>query len=434
MTRVGLKNVRQSALDIIDTGQETLPLRGEILKAVTLDESTSELLITHFKDVLVDRPSNPNLTWCDDVWLAKQLRNLPETLDRAMDRWRVLYRQALATLNKATAILDSGLYATTTDEHKRAKREIFQSQRQIDLLRNEFKKGGEQSEFYIFRYLAAEGFLPGYNFTRLPIRAFLTDGHEKGEFISRPRLVALREFGLRTSYIIMGKYVVSGGDPCIEDNLRSAWSATAAGYWLDRGQETIETCPLTGTDLSDPKNKTEVVPLLALSEMLARRREHITCEEEERSRQGFDTETYFSLDGGDKSQMRRALVMHGGEPLLKMSYLPAARLIQLSRKDRRETEIGYRIGLQSGLWNPRGDGPDPEETKRVQLYTETTADALYLQPIAALALSSIGVLSLQYALKRAIETVFQVEPESWVSMPWATGQLPKYSLLRSERR
>jgi hypothetical protein len=78
-------------------------------------------------------------------------------------------------------------------------------------------------------------------------------------------------------------------------------------------------------------------------------------------RQGFETETYFSLDGGDKSQMRRASVRHGSEPLLNMSYLPAARLIQLSRKDRREKEIGYRIGMESGLWNPRDDGPDPEE-------------------------------------------------------------------------
>lgn len=412
MTRVGLKNVRQSALDIIDIGKPTLPLRDDILSAITLNESTVELLIKHFKKVLVDKPANPGLAWCDDAWLAKQLKNLTETLDRAMDRWRILYREALATLNKATAVLDSGLYATTTDEHKRAKREIFQAQRQIDLLRNEFQKGGEQSEFYIFRYLAAEGFLPGYNFTRLPIRAFLTDGHEKGEFISRPRLIALREFGPRNVIYHNGqKYVVSQAViPSVEDNLRSARVCNTSGYWLDQGQETIETCPLTGTDLSEPKNKTAVTPLLALTEMLARRREYITCEEEERSRQGFETETYFSLDGGEKSQMRRALVQHGGEALLKMSYLPAARLIQLSRKDRRETEIGYRIGLESGLWNPRDDGPDSEESKRVQLYTETTSDALYLQPIEALALDSVGVLSLQYALKRAIEIRFQIEP------------------------
>lgn len=412
MTRVGLRNVRQSALDIIDIDQPKLTLRDDIVSAITLNESAVSLLIAHFKAVLVDKPANPKLAWCDDAWLAKQLKILPETLDRAMDRWRNLYREAKATLNKATVVLDSGLFATTSDEHKRAKREIFQSQRQIDLLKNEFQRGGEQSEFYIFRYLAAEGFLPGYNFTRLPIRAFLTDGHEKGEFISRPRLIALREFGPRNVIYYNGqKYVVSQAVvPSVEDNLCSARVCNASGYWLDRGQETIETCPLTGTDLAEPKNKTEVTPLLALTEMLARRREYITCEEEERSRQGFDTETYFSLDGGDKSQVRKALVQHNGEPLLQMSYLPAARLIQLSRKDRREKEIGYRIGLESGLWNPRIDVPEPEESKRVQLYTETTADALYLQPIEALALDAVGVLSLQYALKRAIELRFQIEP------------------------
>lgn len=412
MTHVGLNNVRQSVLDILDIEQKSLPLRDEILSAVTLSEAEILAVTKQFEKVLVDRASNPKLAWCDDAWIAKQLKNLPDTLDRTMERWRTLYREALATLNRATAILDSGLFATTSEEHKRAKREIFQAQRQIDLLRNEFQKGGEQSEFYVFRYLAAEGFLPGYNFTRLPIRAFLTDGYERGEFISRPRLIALREFGPRNVIYYNGqKYVVSQAVvPSIEEHLRSARVCNTSGYWLDQGQETLETCPLTGTDLSEPKNRTEVAPLLELSEMLARRREHITCEEEERSRQGFDTETYFSLDGGDKSQMRRALVQHSGETLLIMSYLPAARLIQLSKKDRREKENGYRIGLDSGLWNPRVDVPEPEETKRVQLFTETTADSLYLQPIEALALDRVGVLSLQYALKRAIELRFQIEP------------------------
>lgn len=373
MTRVGLKDVRLSALEVIDLDNPSLPLRDEILSAVTLNESTIELLIKHFKTVLVDKPTDPKLAWCDNAWISKQLRSLPETLDRTMDRWRTLYREALATLNKATAILDSGLFATTTEEHKRAKREIFQGQRQIDLLKNQFQKGGEQSEFYIFRYLAAEGFLPGYNFTRLPIRAFLTDGHERGEFISRPRLIALREFGPRNVIYYNGqKYVVSQAViPSVEENLRNARVCNASGYWLDQGQETIETCPITGTDLSEPKNKTEVAPLLALCEMLARRREHITCEEEERSRQGFDTETYFSLDGGDKSQMRRALVQHGGETLLKMSYMPAARLIQLSRKDRREKEIGYRIVGDDKAVCTEAKKLNKEERKQLSLFHGT---------------------------------------------------------------
>ena len=50
----------------------------------------------------------------------------------------------------------------------------------------------EESDFYPYRYLASEGFLPGYNFPALPVRAWVP--RDDGEFISRPRFLALREF------------------------------------------------------------------------------------------------------------------------------------------------------------------------------------------------------------------------------------------------
>ena len=425
MTKVGLRGVRQSALEIIDLEGKGLPLKEEVRRAVTLDEKAIKKLIAHFKTVLVDKDHDATLAWCNDNWLTKQLQQLPVTLDKAMDRWRNLFREAQSTLDRATSVLNSGMYATTTDEHKRAKREVFQAQRQIDLLKNDDRESGQQSEFYVFRYLAAEGFLPGYNFTRLPIRVFLTDGYEKGEFVSRPRFIALREFGPRNVIYHSGqKFVVSRAImPSVVDNLTSARVCRPSGYWLDESQAAVNQCPLTGTDLSDAQNKTEMVPLLPLSEMIANNREHITCEEEERSRQGFEIETYFSIDGGDRSSMRRALVKLGGEILLIMSFLPAARLVQLSKKERRVTEEGYRIGLESGLWNPKDDVPDPEETRRVKLFTETTADALYIQPIKALALDSVGVISLQYALKRAIELRFQIEPAELGVCPMGEGEV-----------
>jgi very-short-patch-repair endonuclease len=43
------------------------------------------------------------------------------------------------------------------------------------------------------------------------------------------------------------------------------------------------------------------------------------------------------------------------------------------------------------------------------LFTTDTADALYIQPIKVLGLSPDGIITLQYALKRAIENIFQVE-------------------------
>lgn len=412
MTQVGLPGVRQSILDIIDIESPALLLKDEIKAGLDLSDTDITKVATYFEAVLVDREQNPGLAWCTTDWIKKQLGQLEKTIDGCLNRWRALYREAKACNTKATNLLESGLFKTSSEEYKTARREQFQAHKQLELLRNDIQKGKSQSEFYVFRYLAAEGFLPGYNFTRLPVRAFLTDGYERGEYISRPRLIGLREFGPQNIIYYNGsKYSVAQAVvPNVPETFTEARVCTVSGYWLDQEQQHLETCPITGSDLTQTKNKQELKPLMPLCEMLARSKEHITCEEEERLRQGFDIQTYFSLDGGDISRMRNALVLDQQEGLLKMAYMPAARLIQIAIKDRRQTEEGFTIGLESGRWSPRNDGPKQEDVKRVKIFTETTADALYLQPVQALGLDATGVLSLQYALKRAIELRFQIEP------------------------
>jgi hypothetical protein len=58
---------------------------------------------------------------------------------------------------------------------------------------------------------------------------------------------------------------------------------------------------------------------------------------------------------------------------------------------------------------PDSDANHKEEYKRVKLWTSNLADALYIEPTQPLGLKSEGVITLQHALKRAIENVFQVE-------------------------
>src|SRR5438094_5264528 len=57
----------------------------------------------------------------------------------------------------------------------------------------------EQSDFYSYRYFASEGFLPGYNFPRLPLSAFIParKTKQREEYLSRPRFLAISEFGPR---------------------------------------------------------------------------------------------------------------------------------------------------------------------------------------------------------------------------------------------
>ena len=48
----------------------------------------------------------------------------------------------------------------------------------------------------IRRYLASEGFLPGYNFPRLPLSAYIPGQRgSSDDFLSRPRFLAIAEFG-----------------------------------------------------------------------------------------------------------------------------------------------------------------------------------------------------------------------------------------------
>jgi len=99
--------------------------------------------------------------------------------------------------------------------------------------------------------------------------------------------------------------------------------------------------------------------------------------------------------------------------LLNLRYIPAARLYHVNSKWRSQRTEGFPLGLTSGDWRTSVPGPNDnvrEKYRLVKLFTSNVADALYIEPVAALGLNANGVVTLEHALKRAIETVFQVEP------------------------
>ena len=70
------------------------------------------------------------------------------------------------------------------------------------------------------------------------------------------------------------------------------------------------------------------------------------------------------------------------------------------------------MGMISGKWKSAKSvttQQSEEENRLVKLYTSDTADALYIHPMEALSLKHDGVVTLQYAIKRAIENIFQIE-------------------------
>lgn len=394
-----------------------MPLAGATRAGLKLSAAAFDSVRSAFKRAIHDFSrdlESKGAGWYSDSWIDSNLTNLAAHLDAALGRWRKLHGSAKTSLSRATTRIDSGTLAASSDEYKKLVRQQAQATRQLNLLVNDLgKRSSDLSEFYPYRYLASEGYLPGYNFTRLPLRIYLPTGPSTGEFISRPRAVALREFGpLNVIYHNGCKFKVEQlVVQDAEEALTEAKISRKAGYFLAGDQKDLEICPFTGLNLSDNANREILLDLLEMSESRGVEVDRISCEEEERVSKGFEIETYFAVEG-TLERVRRAVVKVGDDSLMNIRFMPAARLIYLNRKWRSTQFNQFPLGLTNGFW--KSSMPPLEEQKEphkfVTLWTSNTADALYLEPIQPLGLTPDGVVTLQHALKRGIESEYQVEP------------------------
>lgn len=414
---------KPSIMHLIVDDNDKMPLSQEVRSGLEMTATTFNDIKSTFKRTIRDFEGDlvaNGSTWYSDQWIEQNLSKVADNLDDALVRWRRLYRSARTILSRATQTIDSGTLSLGSDEYRKHKRNQDQATRQLDLLRNDLAgRSSELSEFYPYRYLASEGFLPGYNFTRLPLRVFLPSGDSTGEFISRPRSIALREFGpMNIIYHNGRKYQIR--QLVIQDAesaLTEAKVSSKTGYFMTGDAAKDSTCPFSGIDLSDNAFKEHLHDLMEMAESRAEEIDRISCEEEERVSRGYEIRTYFSVDGGHIDRVRKAIATSTENALLNLRYVPAARLIHVNTKWRSQKTEGFPIGLISGDW--RSSMPDTsaeananlkEEFRLVKLWTSNLADALYMEPIYPLGLKPDGVITLQHALKRAIERVFQVEP------------------------
>jgi superfamily II DNA/RNA helicase len=133
-------------------------------------------------------------TWYSDSWLEEVIRNIPLAFQQATERWKTLYRAAVQQAETYGKIEQAG--NASAQERERASRLRAEAVAQIKLLLD--ADSAFQSDFYSYRYFASEGFLPGYNFPRLPVSAFIPgrkSQEKRDEYLSRPRFLAITEFG-----------------------------------------------------------------------------------------------------------------------------------------------------------------------------------------------------------------------------------------------
>jgi hypothetical protein len=187
--------------DVLDVGEGVTdaPLQGWVRDDLARPEPkikarrAAERVLADLQDDL-ERSS-----WWTPGWLDDVLAAVPGTFEAACARWRGLFRSAHAQFDAQNRIIKDA--SRSQGDKNQAKRLRREAEAQLELLTAQAERH-TQSDFYSYRYFASEGFLPGYSFPRLPLSAFIPArrgrGDTDGQFLSRPRFLAISEFGPRS--------------------------------------------------------------------------------------------------------------------------------------------------------------------------------------------------------------------------------------------
>ncbi|MGI6208986.1 MAG: DEAD/DEAH box helicase, partial [Anaerolineae bacterium] len=362
--------------------------------------------------------------WYDEGWLERALVQAPERLDRACDRWRALYRAAKRQQELQNAIVLD--HSRSHQDQQQARRLRAEAEAQLDLLTR--TEDVYQSDFYSYRYFASEGFLPGYSFPRLPLSAFLPSRrgrrNSRDEFLSRPRFLAISEFGPRSIVYHEGsRYIINRVILPVTDELltQRAKFCPRCGYlhpqYADDAKDVCEYC--------DAKLGPPLHALLRLQNVSTRRHDRINCDEEERVRMGYEIRTGLRFSEGPNGPMARQAVAKDseGNEILRLVYGHAATLwrINMGWRRRRDPEIlGFLLDTERGYWEKREGSDDPEDPmsaakRRVIPFVEDRRNCLLIEPIGRVTTDFMA--SLQPALKNAIQVLYQLEDNELAAEP-----------------
>ncbi len=418
--------LENSMNQILDLEQEGYPLKEIVKSQLTLTPSKLQACLQAAKLILEDlfcRQDLEKASWYSNDWLKDTLDNALISFDHACDRWRKLYQDAVRQLQLSRQVIDrSATGGTTQEERNNAEALEREAKRQIDLLVGQIKQGKHQSqlEFYPYRYFASEGFLPGYNFPRLPVRAYIPAGDE-GEFISRPRVVAIREFAPQNIVYYEGskfqlhktRIPVKG----IEDDYKRVAICPNCSYFHTGDDWSRDLCENCQTKIVPDSygNPAKLNRVLNMDTMLTRRRERITCDEEERLKYGYNITTHFRFNGS--KQELATVTTDDGSKIMELTYGDTANVWRINRGLKNSQERGFKLNVTTGVW---GEAKTPEEMNTLQtevhLLVEDTCNVLLVEPLQIPKDNSESFLaSFQYALERAIQGVYKLEENELAS-------------------
>lgn len=427
-------DLRGKIIDLVDTGRfdrqqrdsnTPLPLFEDVQRQ--LDSAAAQTRTLEIAErLLAERADDlEHTTWWDPEWLERTVRRTPLAFDEAFERWRRLY--LVAAIDREEQHDRRGDTSLSPRDQDIAKRRRAEAEHQINLLCNTTEDSAFGADFHPQRYLASEGFLPGYSFPRLPLAAYIpkrSGRADEGDYLQRARFLAVREFGPGALIYHEGRrYEVTRIQlPPTETGdltLTTATRCTTCGSSYDRHRN-VEICELCET----PLNGMSRDDLLELRTVYTKPRKRISTDEEERRRAGFVLETSYRFnDRINRPGRADAVVTDPQGKLARLAYGDAAtvRVANLRRRAEKDKAGGYWIDPSNGEWISKQQADDAVGSttelaasdtdtrlkKRVVPYVQDNRNIAVIRLEEAVELDT--GLSLMYALERGIEAEFELE-------------------------
>ena len=431
--------------DVLDREQsDTLPIRTEMSSqlrrpsVVKYAAHRAARIVAMLRQDLGEQAA----PWFSDAWLDAAMRSAFRRFDKGFARWRSLLWAATGQMQRSNAVLKN--LAASPQQRKEAKARYDQAAKQLDLLlgsqrRRKEGRGRLSSEFYTYRYLASEGFLPGYNFPRLPLLAFIPGRSHRvvgDTFLSRPRFLGLKEYGphsiiyhegstYRVRQAILPLPEDGGGSDPGALLLETTRLCPSCGYGHFQDQRDYERCVSCDALLAAGRSITN---LHRIGQVSTRHAMRITSDEEERQRQGYEliTTLRYSEERGIPRR-KSSTVSYNGKPVWDLQYGPSATIWRINLGWRRRIEktiYGFSIDAETGEWVKDTQAAtdveddtvkDGRRVVRITPYVQDTRNVLVIQAREELPVAT--TVSLQYALKRGIEQVYQLEERELAAEP-----------------
>ncbi len=425
-----------SVSELLKMDDAALPLRDDLVTnmATAAPRERADKVFAAVLGMLSAELTPDHAHWFAAGWAERMIKQAFRQFDLGIDRWRSLYKATTQQMEAAHAVRMNA--AATQQDRREADRRYYEAKTQQDLLLQ--SSATTNSDFNTYRYLASQGFLPGYNFPRLPLMAFMPARKErvgKDTFLTRPRFLGLAEFGprsiiyhegsqYRVRKVMLGMREQTGADASSPQlPVRVARMCPSCGYGHFGEQLQLEKCAACGTVL---EGGLTLPNLYRVENVSTRRATRITSDEEERVRQGYEmlTTLQYAEENGVLQVIKTRFELDGAT-LATVHYGPAATVwrMNLGWKRRKEKSIyGFNIDANTGIWAKDSQAPEDDDSgdtgqtvQRIVPFVEDRRNILVFHPGELL--EEDAMVTLQYMFKRGIEAEFQLEESELAAEP-----------------